>query len=707
MDMRALLNPDNQVIAERSTPSGPSHVLPQKRKVLDSDSSRNSRDTTPRPLEASDTHTPNYAILHPCNHILRPPTFVPTSEPGYFSTNDVPASRNYRYIPAVLSATYDPVSDELPYYQTGESTPASCVRVSWEDRSPFIRVTEDGLGLGGERGFRSARLNVPIREGQWYFEVQIINGDGDSPESTGGAGSSHIRLGWARREASLSGPAGLDGYSYGIRDKTGEKITLSRPRPYGKPFRTGDVVGLYISLPPRREANPKDPNDPARIVPKRTPIQYRGSSYFEASEYLPSKEMAALMENPDAFKARGSLGSEDCLCTKSGVLVKNTPGSGPSRKRPGRSLPSEKPVDTLRPLPTLPSSAISFFLNGEDQGVAFRDVYSYLQLEQQKTRLRTSVRTTALKERENHFDDGTLGYYPFISLFGNAKVRINAGPKFEHAPPAEYRAEGCNDIQSGWRPLCERYSEYLSELRAIDTEEERQLRAAKLAAALERKLMEQKDLVKKEKVGKAFKANEKRKDKEKKVPGHSDTNRVDLPPEPSLTGQRASSTPTLSAQDIGALSQEADYQPAAYSTQDHPLPRLAGLSDSHLVHSSTTKGSHEIPTPTMFPYHHLQSPSSFLNVSTTSAHATDWCHTPMQHAMIPPAPDYSALSFHQSGSSITLPKPTMIRSSAHAAQSLPSSCSNNQMYPPHAITNSAVPSSCVPAQNIHRSPLDK
>ena len=683
MDMRALLNPDDCITAERFASPGPSH-LPQKCKVLDQDSSRNSRDATPRPLEASDTHTPNNAILHPCNHILRPPTFVPTSEPGYFSTNDVPASRNYRYIPAVLSPTYDPANDKLPYYQTGESTPAGCVRVSWEDRSPFIRVTEDGLGLAGERGFRSARLNVPIREGQWYFEAHIINGDGDSCASTGGAGSSHIRLGWARREASLNAPAGLDGYSYGMRDKTGEKVTLSRPRPYGKPFKTGDVVGLYISLPQRREANPKDPNDPARIVPKRTPIQYRGNSYFEASEYLPSKEMAALMENPDALKSRGPVDGDDRPGGKSGVLVKNTPGSGPPRKRPGRSIPSEKPVDNLRPLPTLVSSEISFLVNGEDQGVAFQDLYSYLQLEQPKAQLRSSGRTTALKERENHFDDGTLGYYPFISLFGNARVRINAGPKFIYPPPAEYCPKGSNDMPRRWRALCERYDEYLCELRAIDAEEERQLRAAKLAAVLERKLAEQKDKVKKEKVEKASKANERRKDRT--MQGRPGTGNLDHLPA-AFAGQIASSMPTPPAQEVATVSQDADYRPAVFSAATGPPRDLAGLPAPHAgmpVRLSTTSRSHEVfPLPA---YHHpAYGTAPFPNVTAAYPHPAGWRPTSTQHPMIPPAPDYYALSSHQLAA---LPRPTAIRSSVPVAPSPPPlSDTNTQSSPPHIATD--------------------
>ncbi|KAF9518181.1 hypothetical protein BS47DRAFT_1338437 [Hydnum rufescens UP504] len=455
------------------------------------------------------------ASQRPSNAIARPPTFSPTSEPGYFSTTDVPSGRNYRYIPARTSPTYDPsLPNELPYYRTSESPPTECIRVSWEDRSPFIRVTEDGLGLMGDKGFRSARLNAPIREGKWFFEIAIINGDGPSPNSTGGAGSAHVRLGWARREASLNAPVGLDGYSYGIRDKTGEKITLSRPRPYGRAFATGDIIGLYISLPTRRKADPDDPLDPAHIVPKRMPIQYKGQSYFESSEYLHSKEMIALTETRNPLANDTSI-SHSPSPAKSSATVKNTPATGPGRgKRPDlKATPVKKPItETLRPLPILENSVISFFVNGEDQGVAFRDIYSYLQLPESKARTKGG-RTTVLKERENPFDDGTLGYYPFISLFGNAKVRINAGPEFAHPPPDNY-APGSGDPVVGttkaWRPLSERYSEYMTELLSIDEEEERQLRAARLAAEQEQKLVVEKEQTRK------VKAEDRRKEKERR-----------------------------------------------------------------------------------------------------------------------------------------------------------------------------------------------
>lgn len=157
--------------------------------------------------------------------IARGPTFTqsdPSNPSPYFLTMDIPMNRqNYRYYPAAQS-----VPPSQLVYRTLESPPAGSARVSWEDRSPFIKVTPDGLGLMGDKGFRSARCTVPIREGKWYFEVKIEKSvalDGDSAPSTISSGA-NVRLGWGRREASLNGPVGLDGYSYGIRDRTGEKF---------------------------------------------------------------------------------------------------------------------------------------------------------------------------------------------------------------------------------------------------------------------------------------------------------------------------------------------------------------------------------------------------------------------------------------------------------------------------------------------------
>jgi COMPASS component BRE2 len=53
---------------------------------------------------------------------------------------------------------------------------------------------------------------------------------------------------------------------------TDEKIMLSRPRQYGRPFGSGDVVGPYISLPALRPASKRNPHDPAQIKRERIAI---------------------------------------------------------------------------------------------------------------------------------------------------------------------------------------------------------------------------------------------------------------------------------------------------------------------------------------------------------------------------------------------------------------------------------------------------
>ncbi|KAH7922823.1 hypothetical protein BV22DRAFT_1037085 [Leucogyrophana mollusca] len=416
--------------------------------------------------------------------ISRFPTFQDNNS-QYHSTDQLAMNRiGFRYVPAGVA----PPGSALPC-RTIESAPPS-YRVSWEDRSPFVRVTPDGLGLAGGTGFRSARCNAPIREGKWYIEVRVEEGGGDrsadAPDANSREGS-HVRLGWARREAPLNGPVGLDAYSYGYRDKTGEKVTLSRPRPYGRPFHTGDVIGMYISLPSRRTPDENDPHDPARIRRERIAIEFKGQEYFESLEYPQSKEMIALMDYSNKSTSTASLPSAP-LNKKSGG-VKNLPERG-GRPAPG----TEAPV--LRPLPVLAGSHIAFFVNGECQGPAFSDLYDYLPLrttpasrKKDKESSKKRAREGAPREhKENPFDDGTLGYYPFISLFNHARVHINPGPDFAFPPPSDVERvlSGTGEPESSqrtWRPVSERYSEYMQEQWAIDAQEEEEgkIEAAKMA----------------------------------------------------------------------------------------------------------------------------------------------------------------------------------------------------------------------------------
>ncbi|KAF8580671.1 hypothetical protein K439DRAFT_1356276, partial [Ramaria rubella] len=400
--------------------------------------------------------------------VSRHPIFLPSTDGSSFHMTDLSAVNRqldkvgFKYAPAGLA---DPGA-AIPY-RTIESRPMS-TRVSWEDRSPLVRVTQDGLGLAGDKGFRSARANVGVQEGNWYMEVKIDKGGGECIGDLGRAESPHVRLGWGRREAPLNGPVGLDGYSYGIRDKTGEKVTLSRPRPYGRSFGAGDVIGLYISLPPRRQPNPKDPDDPAHIHRERIPIDFKGQEYFESLDYPQSKEMIMLMDHPSKAAK-----TDPQHQTKKSATVKNIPSDRT------RSKPVMRKVVPQRPLPILPKSKIAFFVNGECQGIAFQDIYDYLQLlptpGSRKAKERRRNKDGPLEHTENHFDDGTLGYYPFFSLFGGAQIHMNPGPHFTFPPPPDVESL-LSSIPSTsqhrtWRPMSERYGEFMAQQWALDAKE--------------------------------------------------------------------------------------------------------------------------------------------------------------------------------------------------------------------------------------------
>ena len=342
---------------------------------------------SPAPSDPGATPAPENVVLsakhdlasRPRLTISRHPVFVPVA-PGspYHTTDPLCFNRlGYRYTPAGIS----PVPT-ASVFRTIESNPTS-YRVSWEDRSPFVRVTQDGLGLLGEKGFRSARCNAPVREGRWYLEVTVENGAGAStsagtgtgPATRGGASrreGPHVRMGWARREAPLNAPAGYDGYSYAVRDKTGEKVHLSRPRPYGQPFGTGDVVGMYICLPPRRKGDPRDAHDPAHVKRERIAIEFKGQEYYESLEYPQSKEMVALMDASDRAKATDTKSLPSSSAKKS-ATVKNVTSTG--RGKGGAATPEDA---AMRPVPTLGSdSYMAFFVNGACQGIAFQDLYDY------------------------------------------------------------------------------------------------------------------------------------------------------------------------------------------------------------------------------------------------------------------------------------------------------------------------------------------
>ncbi|KAK9462091.1 uncharacterized protein V1516DRAFT_673732 [Lipomyces oligophaga] len=368
--------------------------------------------------------------------IPRPPMFLHTTThahvycPGskkeveLYLTDDHPFNRRgYRYIPCEASEEFD----SLKYRPT--EVPPFGPRVSFEDMSPLVMVDRDTATIvSTEKGYRTARANVGVREGKWFWECRILRANSiDAGQQEAG----NVRVGWTRREASLETPVGFDAYGYGIRDVTGQKMYISRGSDFMKePFKTGDVIGLYISLPPvtvqlEQATSPSTKIRPKKIqkratavsnvVRDRFPIRYKGQMYFEQYERVPIKRFQDMLNQTsnDDIIAREKTLREEGLANSSIRIYKNGKYVG-------------TPFESL--LPFLPPNSVPL------------STYD--------------VRTT---------DDGNLGYYPSISVYRGASAQFNFGPDFDYFP-ADLRHEAqSSDPSKAVRGMYERYDEQIAE----------------------------------------------------------------------------------------------------------------------------------------------------------------------------------------------------------------------------------------------------
>lgn len=257
-----------------------------------------------------------------------------------------------------------------------------------------------------------SRANVGAREGRWYFECKILSGVGKDGSTKHG----NIRVGWARREAPLDAPVGFDAYSYAIRDIEGQKVHMSRPKPFMNTSITkGDVLGLEICLP-SLEAQSGEKEYKPNVIRDRIPIRYKNQLYFEMVELAPTKEMEDLA-NPTTVTA---------------------------------NAPQPK---------TIPGSYIKVYKNGEEMGTPFTDLFAFLPPHSKPAQVSTA----------REVDDGQAGYYPAVSGFGGGAATLNFGPDFEFPPPGlkrgnEIVGKGIDDL----RPIGERYEEMIAEDLAYD-----------------------------------------------------------------------------------------------------------------------------------------------------------------------------------------------------------------------------------------------
>lgn len=305
-----------------------------------------------------------------------------------------------------------------------------------------------------------------MREGDWFWEFTIDRGGGEGGRelNQGDGLGSWVRVGVGRRESGLNAPVGVDGHSYGVRDKTGDKVHSSHSEPFGKRFSSGSTIGIYLSLPRQERTVTTSSRDPNRIMRKRIPIFYKNQLYFEQLEYTPSKEMEELLVDP-SVKAKQESELE---------LKKKNKASAPGTKPKASANDEDKNRLPLRELKKLKGSKMGVWIDGEFQGTAFEDLYDFIPLMKQRGKGQTKKSNRLVGE--NHHDDGSLGYYPFVSVFGGGIVSINPGPELKFTPKEEdlARLHGTNRTggESGglprWRPLSERYEEFYAEQARLD-----------------------------------------------------------------------------------------------------------------------------------------------------------------------------------------------------------------------------------------------
>lgn len=253
---------------------------------------------------------------------------------------------------------------------------------------------------------------------------------------------------------------------------------MACPESYGDSFQSGDVIGVYLSLPKQKKRrrvvhnNAANDENPMIVKRDRIPIRYKDHLFFESTDYLPQKEYEALMDLQSSQTPNARLQAQNG--TAATVGKDSSPLGDVNKNGPeSSSFPADK-------LPRLKGSSLIFYKNGVCQGVAFRDLYNYLPLPEQSL---NSKKSKAKSQNARH-DDGSLGYYAAVSMYGGGKITLNLGPEFKYPPPANIEASFHQDTDQikddkqlqlstakqyqTWRPYSERWSEYLVEEAAQD-----------------------------------------------------------------------------------------------------------------------------------------------------------------------------------------------------------------------------------------------
>ncbi|KAI7415814.1 Set1C complex protein, partial [Hortaea werneckii] len=207
-------------------------------------------------------------------------------------------------------------------------------------------------------------------------------------------------------------------------------------------------------------ANHEDETVAARdIIRDRIPVPYKGNSYFEIIDHVPSKPMEIYTDRQTNL---ASLSASTPTAT-----VKDTAGVSIALKAP------PNPNHEYASLRTLPHSALRVYKNGRLIGTAFENLLAFLPPASAPSRI--------MGAREG-FDDGYVGYFPAVACFGGGVAEVNFGGDGKKGgfwcPPEHVRgttmasadaSAGAGAGARGWNPgrtsrlIGERYREQVAE----------------------------------------------------------------------------------------------------------------------------------------------------------------------------------------------------------------------------------------------------
>ncbi|KAL6935143.1 uncharacterized protein HGUI_00437 [Hanseniaspora guilliermondii] len=262
-----------------------------------------------------------------------------------------------------------------------------------------------------EKGWASCRANTPIREGLTYFEYHIKNIDF--------ANNQHTRLGLSQRTFPLSQPVGSDLFnSVGIRDMTFERLYNRKKDIFVSKdivIEKDDHIGVLISLPSMKEHC----ETIKKIIENK--IEYETDEFElfhlrryldDLSEYKIHKERVSIKYKNEYFYESqdyvsiGKESSEDLLDLNNSFvkIFKNGEYVGDLSNEENCYLKSFLP----------PFVEINYETN------RFRPLF-YKLLKQNDTK---NIETLVARK---YYDDGSLGYYPTISLFNESCVELIGG----------------------------------------------------------------------------------------------------------------------------------------------------------------------------------------------------------------------------------------------------------------------------------------